>query len=65
MSEKNSENLDVNSLMCYKINKKKNQMKRQNRKKMINKIKKRVHYGAKLYGSWTTILKNLSQLIGA
>jgi len=39
-------------------------MKRKNREKMINK-KKKVHPGAKIYGSWTVILKHLSQLFGA
>jgi len=39
-------------------------MKRQNREKMINKTKKRVHPGAKIYGSWTVILNTLSQLFG-
>ena len=42
-----------------------NQMKRQNTEKMINKTKKIVHPGAKIYGSRTIILNNLSQLIGA
>jgi len=32
-------------------------VKRQNREKMINKIKKRVHSGAKIYGSWTVIFE--------
>ena len=32
---------------------------------MINKTKKKVHPGAKIYDSWTIILKNLSQLFGA
>ena len=44
---------------------KKNKIKRQNREKMINKTKKSVHPGAKIYGSWTIILKDLSQLFGA
>jgi len=40
-------------------------MKRPNREKMINKTKKECILAPKIYGSWTVILKNLSQLIGA
>jgi len=44
---------------------KKNQSRIKNREKMINKTKKSVHPGAKIYCSWTIILKDLSQLIDA
>jgi len=44
---------------------KKNELKRQKKKIMINHTKKSVHSGAKIDGSWTRNLKILSQLFGA
>ena len=44
---------------------KKNQIKRQNIKNLINQTKKSVHPGTNINGNLTRILKNLSQLFGA